>query len=55
MSEGTRCPGCGAEFDSYDVLIDHVVKVHESNCQICGAELATKDDLLKHNKESHGM
>lgn len=55
MSEGARCPGCGAEFESYDVLIDHVVQAHESNCQICGAELAIKAELLNHNKEKHGM
>jgi uncharacterized C2H2 Zn-finger protein len=55
MSEGTRCPGCGAEFDSYDSLIDHVVDAHESNCQMCGAELGTKTELLKHNKEKHGV
>lgn len=55
MSEGTRCPGCGVEFDSYDSLIDHVVDAHESNCQMCGAELGTKAELLKHNKEKHGV
>ena len=55
MVDGTRCPGCGAEFDSYNALIDHVVEAHDANCQICGAELATKDDLLKHNKEKHGI
>jgi hypothetical protein len=55
MSEGMRCPGCGAEFASYDMLIDHVVLMHESNCQMCGAELSTKAELLSHNKEKHGI
>jgi transcription elongation factor Elf1 len=55
MSEGMRCPGCGAEFNSYDTLIDHVVEAHEANCQMCGAELASKEELLKHNKEIHGV
>jgi uncharacterized C2H2 Zn-finger protein len=50
-----KCPGCGAKFDSYEKVIDHVVKVHESNCQICGAKLNTKEDLLKHNRGKHGI
>lgn len=55
MSEGMNCPGCGATFDSYDRLIDHVVETHDSNCQMCGAELGSKEELLKHNKEQHGV
>ena len=50
-----KCPGCGAEFDSYDKLLDHVVEVHESNCQMCGAKLNSKEELLKHNKEVHDV
>ena len=50
-----KCPGCGTEFDTQDKLLDHVVEVHDSNCQICGAELNSKDELIKHNKEIHGM
>lgn len=55
MVEGMKCPGCGAAFESYDSLIDHVVKVHDSNCQMCGANLTSKVELLKHNKEQHGV
>ena len=55
MSEIVKCPGCGAKFDSQEKLIDHVVEVHESNCQICGAKIETKAELLKHNKEKHGL
>jgi uncharacterized C2H2 Zn-finger protein len=55
LGKKMKCPGCGAEFDSYDMLIDHVVKVHESNCQMCGAVLNSKEELLKHNKEVHGV
>jgi hypothetical protein len=54
LPEKAKCPGCGAEFDSYDKLINHVVEAHESNCQICGANLNTKEELLQHNKEKHG-
>lgn len=55
MVEEMKCPGCGATFESYDLLIDHVVVAHDSNCQMCGAELATKEELLIHNKEIHGV
>jgi hypothetical protein len=55
LSEGMKCPGCGAEYDTYDELIDHVVEAHDSNCQMCGAELTSKEELLKHNKEIHGV
>ncbi len=55
MGEKAKCPGCGAEFDSYITLIDHVVESHESNCQMCGDELDSKEELLKHNKEKHGV
>ncbi|XHH10572.1 MAG: C2H2-type zinc finger protein [Candidatus Bathyarchaeia archaeon] len=49
------CPGCGAKFDTYNQLIDHVVKAHNSTCQICGAKLNSKEELLKHNREKHGV
>ena len=55
MSEVMKCPGCGAGFDSYDSLLDHVVATHDSNCQMCGAELGSKAELLQHNKEEHGV
>ena len=55
MSEIEKCPGCSALFDSYEKLIDHVVEIHESNCQMCGAELNSKGELLKHNTEKHGI
>ena len=55
VSEVMKCPGCGAGFDSYDSLIDHVVAMHDSNCQMCGAELGSKAELLQHNKEEHGV
>ena len=54
MSDNLKCPGCGAEFDSKEELVDHVVEAHESNCQICGAKLNTKEELITHNKEKHG-
>ena len=28
MSEGVKCPGCGAKFNTNEDLIDHVVAVH---------------------------
>ena len=49
-----KCPGCGTGFDTYDELIDHVVEIHDSNCQMCGAKIDTKEELLKHNKDIHG-
>jgi hypothetical protein len=49
-----KCPGCGAGFDAYGELIDHVVEIHDSNCQMCGAKIDTKEELLKHNKDIHG-
>ncbi len=52
MPELTECPGCGAQFDTYDQLIDHVVKAHNI---ICGAKLNSKEELLQHNKEKHGI
>ena len=55
MSEKVKCPGCGAEFDTHEKLIDHVVSAHHSNCQICGAKTTTREDLIKHNKEKHGI
>jgi hypothetical protein len=55
MSEITKCAGCGAEFNSYDKLMDHVAEEHNSNCQICSAELSSKEELLEHNKIKHGM
>ncbi len=55
MSEKVKCPGCGAEFDTYEKLIDHVVEKHNSNCQICGAKTVTREDLIKHNREKHGI
>lgn len=55
MPELTKCPGCGAQFDIYDHLIDHVVKVHNITCQVCGAKLNSKTELLQHNKEKHGI
>lgn len=51
----TKCPGCGAQFDTYDQLINHVVKAHDTTCQVCGAKLGSKQELLDHNKEKHGM
>jgi uncharacterized C2H2 Zn-finger protein len=30
-----KCPGCGAEFNSKDELIDHVVERHDTTCQMC--------------------
>jgi len=55
MPELTKCPSCGAQFDTYDQLIDHVVKAHNITCQVCGAKLNSKEELLKHNKEKHGI
>ena len=55
LDKKVKCPSCGAEFDSQDKLLDHVVEVHDSNCQICGAVLNSKEELIKHNKETHGM
>jgi transcription elongation factor Elf1 len=55
VPEKFKCPGCGAEFESYDELIDHVVEKHEANCQICGAKTLTREELIKHNKEVHGV
>jgi DNA-directed RNA polymerase subunit RPC12/RpoP len=55
VSEVTKCAGCGAKFDSYDQLMDHVVEAHDSNCQICGAKLNSKEELIEHNKIKHGM
>jgi uncharacterized C2H2 Zn-finger protein len=51
----TKCPGCGAQFENYDQLIDHVVKVHDITCQVCGAKLGSKEELLAHNREKHGI
>jgi uncharacterized C2H2 Zn-finger protein len=55
LSELTKCPGCGAEFDSKEELINHVVEKHDSTCQICGAKLNSKEELIAHNKEKHGI
>ena len=55
MSEGVKCPGCGAKFNTHEELIDHVVAVHNSNCQICGAKTQTRGELMKHNKKVHGI
>ncbi len=51
----TKCPGCGAQFDTYDQLIDHVAKAHDTTCQVCGAKLNSKQELLEHNKEAHEL
>jgi uncharacterized C2H2 Zn-finger protein len=50
-----KCPGCGAEFNSKDELIDHVVERHDTTCQMCGAKFNTKEELVKHNKEVHNF
>ena len=50
-----KCPGCGAQFKTYNELIDHVVKAHDATCQICGAKTKSKEELLEHNKEKHGL
>jgi transcription elongation factor Elf1 len=55
MARMIACPGCGAEFDSKEKVIDHVVEAHAANCQICGAKTTTKTELMKHNKEIHGI
>ncbi len=55
MTQLTKCPGCGAQFDSYDQMISHVVKAHDITCQVCGAKLDSKQELLVHNKENHGL
>ncbi len=55
MAQLTKCPGCGAQFQTKEELIDHVVDVHSANCQICGAKTRTKEELLRHNKEVHGI
>ncbi len=55
MVDVMKCRGCGATFDSYEKLIDHVVETHNANCQICGAKTLTREELLKHNKEKHGI
>jgi uncharacterized C2H2 Zn-finger protein len=51
----TKCPGCGAQFDTYDQLIDHVVEAHNITCQVCGAKLNSKEELLQHNKQKHNL
>jgi transcription elongation factor Elf1 len=55
LPEITKCPGCGAEFETYDQLIDHLVERHNSTCQVCGAKLSSKEELIQHNKQKHGM
>jgi len=55
LPELTKCPGCGAQFSTYDQLIDHLVKAHNTTCQVCGAKLTNKEELLQHNKEKHGI
>lgn len=55
MSGKIKCPGCGAEFDTHEHLIDHVGEKHNFNCQICGAKTTTRLDLIKHNREKHGI
>lgn len=55
LEKKAKCPDCGAEFNSKNKLIDHVVEAHDSNYQICGAELNSKEELTKHNKEKHGV
>jgi uncharacterized C2H2 Zn-finger protein len=55
MPELTKCPGCGAQFETHDKLIDHVVAVHNTTCQVCGAKLTSKEELLQHNTEKHGI
>jgi uncharacterized C2H2 Zn-finger protein len=51
----TKCPGCGAQFNTYDQLINHVVNAHDTTCQVCGAKLGSKEGLLQHTKVEHGM
>ena len=55
VPEKFECPGCGAGFESYDELIDHVVEKHEAHCQICGVKTLNREELIKHNKEVHGI
>jgi len=55
MTELTKCPGCGAQFATYDQLIKHVVIAHNATCQVCGAKLLSKEELLEHNKKEHGI
>ncbi len=55
LQDMMKCPGCGAQFDSKEKLIDHVVNKHGANCQICGAKTTTREELIAHNREKHGI
>ena len=48
-----KCAGCGAEFDTQDKLIDHVVEAHDSKCVFCGAKMNSKIEMVVHNKGKH--
>ncbi|HLN45151.1 MAG TPA: C2H2-type zinc finger protein [Candidatus Sulfotelmatobacter sp.] len=55
MPQPTKCPGCGAQFQTYDQLIDHIVAKHNITCQVCGAKVNSKEELIRHNKGKHGF
>jgi len=55
QTSNIKCPGCGAEFNSKDALINHVVEKHDTACQICGEKLNSKEELIQHNKEKHNF
>jgi transcription elongation factor Elf1 len=55
QSKLMKCRGCGAQFQTYDQLIEHVVRVHNATCQICGTQTNSKEELLRHNREVHNV
>jgi uncharacterized C2H2 Zn-finger protein len=55
-----KCPRCGAKFDTFESLDQHLfethtngLEAHKFRCVTCDAEFKAEAEWLKHEREAH--